>query len=184
MVAFIYILFHQCCRTSKLSPLLIRGCSFPLGHPSGSLGEWQQFCATATSPSRQAGMLGIFTFSIPPVWGGREEQAGETQFRIKWNAKGVRVFFLPFTGFTVGILQPSIKTREMREGMYVQWALVSLLSLCPDQEKLSSTADRVKAAVRGKVEQEKLSFTHRKELSNIQDEMLSLRCSGQLTTQL
>lgn len=71
-VGFIYILSHQLCRTSRLFPLQIRGCSSPFGHPSGSLGEWQQFCGTATFPSRQAGMLGIFTF-IPP--GGKRERS-------------------------------------------------------------------------------------------------------------
>lgn len=134
MVGFINILSHQWCRTSRLSSLQIRGWSLPLGLPSGSLGEWQQFCGTAPSPSRQVGMLSIFTF-IPPVKGGRERGAGrETQFRIKWNSKVRELVFYYHLLVLFGVLQPSTETSEMWEGMCVQGAVVSLLSLCPDQE--------------------------------------------------
>lgn len=53
------------------------------------------------------------------------------------------------------------------------------------KEWLSSTTDRAEAAVRWEVEQKKLEMllTYRKELSDIQDEMLILVCSGKQATQ-
>lgn len=87
MVGFIYILFHQCCRTSKLSPLQIRGCPPPLGHPSGSLPS-SSMELLPPLPGRQGCLASSPLVSLLFEGEEREEQAEETQFRIKRNPKG------------------------------------------------------------------------------------------------